>query len=90
MSNFLKELLSDSTKISSKRFIGIQSFYLLIAITIVALSLTNTLLANIEILKQIEYHLFLIVISAFFVTGSENIVKIIKNNKGEENDTQSS
>lgn len=42
-----------------------------------ALSLIETQLANLELLKQIEEHLFLIVIAAFFVSGSENIVKLI-------------
>lgn len=87
MKKYFKLLLSDSSKVSSKRFIGIQSFYLIIVITIIALSLIETQLANLELLKQIEEHLFLIVIAAFFVTGSENIVKIIKSKNPPDNNS---
>jgi UDP-N-acetylmuramyl pentapeptide phosphotransferase/UDP-N-acetylglucosamine-1-phosphate transferase len=75
--DFIKTILSDSSNLSHKRFLGIQSFYLIFAIALVALSHRDYKLQNFELLLQIEEHLFYIVIFAFFITGSENIVKII-------------
>lgn len=77
MIKFLKDIISSNSKASHKRFIALQSFYLLIVITIISLIHRDYKLQNTEILLQIENHLFYIVMTGFFVTGSENIVKLI-------------
>ena len=81
MIKFFKDMISGSDKVSHKRFIGIQSFYLIVVTTIIALIHRDYRLQNTEILMQIENHLFYIVIAAFFVTSSENIVKLLTDSK---------
>lgn len=76
--NWWRKLLSDTNEVSSKRFLGIQAFYLIVLICILTIIAVSKNPIVLPLLIQIEEHLFWIVMAAFFVNGSENIVKIIK------------
>jgi hypothetical protein len=85
MIKWLKELLSSSSKASIRRFIGLQSFYLLITIGIFAL-FSKTLFANVLIIKQVAEYLFAIVMATIVGTTVTNLADIIKppqQNEGE-------
>lgn len=71
-------LLSDSNKISSRRFIALQAFYLIVATLLISIASGNVQLANIEIIKQIELHLYYITLLGIFGVTATNLAQIIK------------
>jgi len=80
MIKWLKELLSNSKKASLRRFIGLQSFYLLVAIAIFAL-FNQTVFANIVVIKQVAEYFFAIVMATIVGTTVTNLADIIRPNK---------
>lgn len=78
MLKWFKILLSDSKQASVRRFIGLQSFYLLVTIIVYAL-LSKTPIANIEVVKQTAPYLFTIVMATIIGTTITNVADIIKN-----------
>lgn len=75
--HWLQQLLSDSHFASIRRFIGIQAFYLLIAIVIVAI-VTNTVFVNMSIIAQIASYLFAIVMGTIVGTTVTDLAATIK------------
>lgn len=85
MLKWLKELLSNSKKASVRRFIGLQSFYLLVGIAIFAL-FNTTPFANVVVIKQVAEYFFAIVMATIVgttVTNLADIIKPPKQNEGE-------
>lgn len=85
MIKWLKELISNSNKASVRRFIGLQSFYLLVVIGIFAV-FNKTPFANTLIIKQVAEYFFAIVMTTIVGTTITNLADIIKppqQNQGE-------
>jgi len=85
MIKWLKELISNSNKASVRRFIGLQSFYLLVVIGIFAV-FNKTPFANTLIIKQVAEYFFAIVMATIVGTTVTNLADIIKppqQNQGE-------
>ena len=88
MITWIKELLSNSNKASVRRFIGLQSFYLLVAIAIFAL-FSKTPLVNSTVVKQVADYFFVIVMATIVgttVTNLADIIKINSNTKENQNE----
>ena len=74
---WIELLLSDSKFASTRRFIGLQSFYCLITIIIFAI-FTKTKFANIVVISQSASYLFTIVMCTIVGTTITDLVSTIK------------
>ena len=72
-------LFSDDPKVSSRRFIALQAFYLIVVTLIISLIKGSVKLENLQIIGQIELHLFYITLLGVFGVTATDLVKIIKN-----------
>lgn len=77
---WIELLLSDSKFASTRRFIGVQSFYCLITIIIFAL-FTKSKFANSDIILQAASYLFTIVMGTIVGTTITDLVATIKASK---------
>lgn len=80
MKKWFSIVLSDDASASLRRFVGLQSFYLIAAILIVCLTLlfrrdiTKELIA---LLTQIEFHLWVIVMCIIVAVSVTDIAKLV-------------
>lgn len=77
MIKWFKHLFGESAVASMRRFIGLQAFYLLVAIVIAAI-VTNVVFANMSVIIQIASYLFAIVMSTIVGTTITDLVGTIK------------
>lgn len=74
ITNFLKKLVSNSTEVSSKRFIGLCSFAIIAIITIYA-TVTKTIIPNQGPLRDLTNILFMITAATIIGGSVENVIK---------------
>ena len=77
MIKWLKVLLSDSSQASLRRFIGLQSFYLLVFI-VFYLVLKNQKLQNQSVIQSIVDYLFIIVMVTLVGVTITDTIRILK------------
>ncbi len=77
MINWLKILLSDSAQASLRRFIGLQSFYILVFIVFYVVLKNNKLSNELLIQKLVDY-LFIIVMVTLIGVTITNTLRILK------------
>lgn len=74
---FFLSLLSDDNRVSSRRFLALQSFYFIVYMAFIAMLKGDTPLANTKFLMQIEEHFFWITIGGMGFVTMKSLAEIL-------------
>lgn len=80
MKKWLSMVLSDNASASLRRFVGLQSFYLMVVILIACITLLfrkEIAKELIGLLTQIEFHLWVIVMCVIVAVSVTDIAKLV-------------